>query len=88
MNSLTKSSAYHGPGFKTRRVENQSSSFQNSEYRKLKDVVLFVPDATTPTPEDPDAIQHLRPIDFKQVNLILDTKKKEALKFIENALAS
>jgi N-dimethylarginine dimethylaminohydrolase len=66
--------AYHGatwsPRTGTLREEiaanaHWSARVSDSEYRRLREVVLAPPRPDLPTPPDPDAVQHEAPVDFQ-----------------------
>jgi N-dimethylarginine dimethylaminohydrolase len=69
---LTRASAYHGPGWRPREASQAEETRRlgwgsNSEYRRLKAVVLCVPGRELETIADPDRIQHLARVHYEQL---------------------
>lgn len=66
-------SAYQGPTWRPRTLSSRdeirqhaywSARSSDSEYRTLREVLLAPPDPNLPAPADPDAVQHVAPVDF------------------------
>ncbi|GAA2405189.1 hypothetical protein GCM10010191_11240 [Actinomadura vinacea] len=69
--------AYHGAGWRPRTTSLAQEVAAgrlwarhagDSEYARLRDVVLAPPDPALISPEDPDRVLHLRPLDFGAVH--------------------